>query len=72
MTDDRLLDAHEIAALLNVPVSWVREHTLNGDIPHLKLGRYRRYRRTDILDWIEKQAQGGQGAGGRSLREPPR
>lgn len=59
MIEDRLLDAHEVAELLYVKVSWVREHTVNGDIPHVQLGRYKRYERPKILEWIEKQSGGG-------------
>ena len=58
-TRDRLLDAGEVAALLNVPVRWVREHTRSGLIPSVTLGRYRRYRRDAVLDWIAEQETGG-------------
>lgn len=56
---DRLLTADEIAALLSVPVSWVREHTRSGAIPHVELGRYRRYREDDVLAWVEGLSAGG-------------
>ena len=41
---DRLLTAAEVADLLAVKESWVREATRDGRLPHLRLGRYRRYR----------------------------
>jgi excisionase family DNA binding protein len=53
---DRLMVAAEVASLLNVPESWVREAGLDGRLPSLKCGFYRRYRRQDILDWLERQA----------------
>jgi excisionase family DNA binding protein len=56
---DRLLTAEELAELLSVPVSWVREHTRSGQIPHVQLGRYRRYRREAVLAWVEEQEAGG-------------
>ena len=40
---DKLLTAEEIAEMLNVPVTWVRESTRSGAIPCIVLGRYRRY-----------------------------
>jgi excisionase family DNA binding protein len=40
---DRLLDATEVAQRLNVPTSWVRAETRAGRLPHVALGRYRRY-----------------------------
>jgi len=49
---DRLLEAGEVAELLNVPVGWVREHTRSGAIPSIALGRYRRYDRGDVLEWL--------------------
>jgi excisionase family DNA binding protein len=56
---DRLLDAKEIAELLNVPEGWVREHTRSGLLPCVPLGRYRRYDRADVLAWVEEQKVGG-------------
>lgn len=49
---ERLLDAKEVAELLNVPLGWVRERTRDGRIPHLRFGRYRRYRRESIVAWV--------------------
>lgn len=59
MTDDRLLEATEVADLLAVPVRWVREHTRSGRIPHVRLGRYVRYRREAVVAWIADQEHGG-------------
>ena len=56
---DRLLTASEAAELLNVPESWVREQTRAGNLPHLALGRYRRYRRDELLEWLEHCSRGG-------------
>lgn len=56
---DRLLTAAEVAAFLAVKESWVREATRDGRLPHLRLGRYRRYRLEDIERWLEEQQAGG-------------
>jgi excisionase family DNA binding protein len=56
---DKLLTAHEVADLLAVPLSWVREATRDGRLPHLKLGRYRRYQRAAIQAWLADQQHGG-------------
>lgn len=56
--NDRLLLAKEVADLLSVPESWVREATRNGRLPHLKLGRYRRYRREEIENWLQDHKAG--------------
>jgi excisionase family DNA binding protein len=55
----RLLTAPEVAAVLAVPVSWVREHTRSNAIPHLELGRYRRYCLADVEGWLETCKTGG-------------
>jgi excisionase family DNA binding protein len=56
---DRLLDAREVAALLHVPERWVREHTRSGLVPHVRLGRYVRYRGDAVVAWLAEQEQGG-------------
>jgi excisionase family DNA binding protein len=56
---DRLLTAREIAELLNVPSTWVLEHARDGTIPHVRLGRYVRFDRGDVLTWVESCRQGG-------------
>lgn len=50
----RLLDAREVAERLHVPVSWVRESTRSGAIPHVTLGRYKRYVLADVEAWLEE------------------
>jgi excisionase family DNA binding protein len=55
---ERLLTAREVGELLAVPESWVREHTRSGSIPHLSLGRYRRYDRDEVLAWLDTLKQG--------------
>jgi excisionase family DNA binding protein len=55
---ERLLTAGEVAELLAVPESWVREATREGRLPHLRLGRYRRYERAAIEAWLGEQRGG--------------
>ena len=56
---DKLLTADEVAALLAVPLGWVRLHTRNGHLPAVQLGRYWRYRREAVLAYIAEQETGG-------------
>jgi excisionase family DNA binding protein len=47
---------HEVAELLKVPVSWVYERTRRRGserLPHLKIGKYLRFRREDVLGWLD-------------------
>ena len=55
---DQLLTARQVAQLLAVPESWVREATRQNTLPHLRLGRYRRYVKADILAWLETHKHG--------------
>jgi excisionase family DNA binding protein len=55
---ERLLSAAEVAELLSVPVTWVREATRAGRLPHVRLGRYARYERDQVLDWVTQQRSG--------------
>jgi predicted DNA-binding transcriptional regulator AlpA len=56
-TDDtQLLNVQEVAKLLQVPVSWVYEHTrprCATPLPHIKLGKYLRFLPIDIRTYLE-------------------
>jgi excisionase family DNA binding protein len=54
-----LVDAAAVAEHLGVPLSWVRESTRSGAIPHLRLGRYVRYRLADVDAWLETCSRRG-------------
>jgi excisionase family DNA binding protein len=56
-TDDVLLTAEEVAALLQVTVGWVYAQTRARRIPHLRLGRYVRYRRSTLEGWMSEVEQ---------------
>jgi excisionase family DNA binding protein len=58
---DSLLTVEEIAEFLRVPSSWVYERTRSRNvnrIPGFRLGKYWRFRKADILAWIERQRVG--------------
>jgi excisionase family DNA binding protein len=53
---ETLLTVQEVAGLLKVPVSWVYEHARARDkkrLPHLKIGKYLRFRSQDIVEWLD-------------------
>jgi excisionase family DNA binding protein len=56
---DALMDAEGVAQLLHVDLSWVRSATREGVIPSVPLGRWRRYRRSSVLAWVEQLEQPG-------------
>jgi len=56
--NDRLLTAAEVAERLSVPEGWVRQETRAGRLPHLTLGRYKRYEWDAVVEWLETQRAG--------------
>lgn len=55
----RLLTADEVASRLGVQPSWVKKAARAGRIPHVLVGRYRRFRWAEIEAWIETRRAGG-------------
>jgi len=49
-----LLTAEEVAALLRVTPAWVYAATREHRIPHIRLGRYVRYRRDALALWMDQ------------------
>lgn len=41
-----------LSRLLGVPSSWVYERTATGDIPHYRVGRYVRFRVSEVEAWL--------------------
>jgi excisionase family DNA binding protein len=61
-----LLTVGELALLLRVPASWIYARTADGaveTIPHLKLGRHLRFRRSEVLPWVEGHHRGPNSSG---------
>ena len=53
--ESHLLTVHEVAELLQVPVSWVYTRTRKRSterLPGYRLGKYWRFRETEVLEWI--------------------
>ena len=56
MDGTQLLSVQEVARLLQVPDSWVYEHTrprCATPLPHIKLGKYLRFLPADIRKYLE-------------------
>jgi excisionase family DNA binding protein len=56
--ESHLLTVHEVATMLQVPVSWVygrmRKRSVER-LPGYRLGKYWRFREAEVLAWIESQ-----------------
>ena len=55
----QLLTAEQVAERLGVTKAWVWAQVRADRIPHLRLGRYRRFREEAIDEWIARLEQGG-------------
>ncbi|HXD54714.1 MAG TPA: helix-turn-helix domain-containing protein [Solirubrobacteraceae bacterium] len=53
-----LLDADQAGELLNVPSSWMLAQARAGRVPHVRLGRYVRFHRDELLAWIDARTTG--------------
>jgi excisionase family DNA binding protein len=64
--DPEIMTAQEVATLLRVNKSWVYAQARANRIPHIRLGRYVRFRRSAINEWLDEIEQ--EPASGRGWR----
>jgi excisionase family DNA binding protein len=53
----RLLSVEEVASMLNVPRKWVYRRVglkAPDGIPHVKIGKYLRFRESDLREYVER------------------
>ena len=65
---DELLTVHDAARLLNVTASWVYEHTrddVEDRLPFVKLGKYLRFDRTDLREYVDAKRHASRRGGRR-------
>jgi len=53
-----LLDDDQAGDLLCVPASWMLAQARAGRVPHVKLGHYVRFKRDELLAWVEARTTG--------------
>jgi excisionase family DNA binding protein len=56
---EQLLTPQQIAEKLGVAISTIYQWTHTGYIPHIKLGRFVRFRESDIEKWLNSRVQKG-------------
>jgi excisionase family DNA binding protein len=56
--DGPLLTANEVASLMRVTTAWVYAESRRNALPHVRLGRYVRFRRSAIERWLDDVQQG--------------
>ena len=58
MQHDKLLTVKEMAEILSVPISWLYQRTRLGQdgIPHIKMGKYVRFKPDEVIAFLREQA----------------
>jgi excisionase family DNA binding protein len=54
----QLLNADDVAAMLGMGTDWIYAQVRAGRIPHVRLGRYVRFRAESIDQWIRDLERG--------------
>ncbi len=58
--EEDFFDVPSLAAFLKVDVGWIYRQVYNKNIPFFKVGKYVRFRKSEIEDWFMKQKKGPQ------------
>lgn len=56
--DDVIFDVKGLAEYLRVEESWVYQKIHTGDLPHYKVGKYPRFRKSKIDEWLKQREKG--------------
>jgi excisionase family DNA binding protein len=52
---DEILNVEELANYLKVKPPWVYRKIYTGEIPHYKVGKYPRFRKSKIDEWLDER-----------------
>ena len=60
VSTERLITVKEASEILNVPRSWVyaKVESVDCDVPHFRVGRYIRFRASELDVYLEQQRGG--------------
>ena len=56
---ERMVDVNQLAELYGQPRSWWYQAAESGRVPSYRVGKYRRFRLSEIEDWLSTQRQAG-------------
>ncbi len=59
---DKLLNIDELSELIGVKVSTIYQWTHQEYVPFIKLGRFLRFRESDVMRWIDERSKPGRKA----------
>lgn len=69
--DEKLIGIKEVSDFTGLPRFWLYLATSTGNIPHLKIGKYLKFRLSEIEAWLDLHRRGpgaGHGGGGNGKR----
>ena len=55
MDQERLIGPRDVSALYDLPLTWVYAKAEAGVLPHFKIGKYIKFRPSEIVTWLEGQ-----------------
>ena len=58
--NQNLIGIKEMAKKLSVPISWIYQNTITGEIPHYKIGKYVRFDEEMVWEWVKEQNESEQ------------
>ena len=56
--EDVIFDVKGLAEYLKVEESWVYQKIHSGELPHYKMGKYPRFRKSKIDEWLRQSEKG--------------
>jgi excisionase family DNA binding protein len=56
--NEKLIGPGELSEQIGIPLSWIYAKAEAGILPHYKIGKYVRFRPSEVLAWIEAQRRG--------------
>lgn len=54
---DALMTAQDVAEMLSMKVSWVRQRVHKDEIPYYKIGNLVRFERNEIFKWLQTKRE---------------
>ncbi len=51
--NQNLIGIKTMAAMLDVPESWIYSRTRTGEIPHYKVGKYVKFNESEVMEWLK-------------------
>jgi excisionase family DNA binding protein len=58
MDEEVLVGVQEVSKRFELPASWLYAKAEAREIPHLKIGKYLRFRLSEMGAWVEAQRRG--------------